>query len=1087
MSPRQALATLVGMKDPDLRHELLQRLFEEGQTLPAEDRAAFVERRCGEDAWLRKRLTVMLAAVVDEGVVASSSAGEPTPSGATASIHSLLGEGPGARIGSYTLVRQIGEGGFGSVFLAEQHHPVARKVALKILKLGMDTRQVVARFEQERQALAMMDHPNIARVIDAGATDTGRPYFVMELVDGHPIVEFCDTNTLSIAERLELFAQVCGAVQHAHGKGIIHRDLKPSNILVSTQDGLPQPKVIDFGIAKATSRKLTDKTVHTEEQQVVGTLQYMSPEQAEGSLDIDTRTDVYALGVLLYELLTGSTPFDEKTLKSAPYGELQRLVREVEPPRPSTRLGESRDTLRSIAAHRRSDPGQLSTMLRGELDWIAMKALEKDRERRYATANGLAMDVRRYLAGEAVVAAPPSALYRLRKFVRRNRATASAAVAVTAALLLGVVAFAWQARVAAAERDSANLARAKEAEQRTVAERERQLADEQRDRAQAAEREATKRAEELALVSEFQSSMLAQLDPTRAGQDLTDDVVTRFAAALSKAEASGDELAAQLESFRSQWSRINATDAALALIDRAIVRPALEAIEQKFEGQPLVDATLRATLGERCLSWGMNDAAKEQFDRALELRRNELGDEAPATLDSLDNVGVALQRLGKASEALPYHEEALEKRRRVLGEEHPSTLTSISNLGVALHYLGRSEEALPYYRETLEKRQKTLGPDAPETLEAVSNIASFLWELDKHDEAMAYYREALEKRRRVLGEDHPDTLLALSNIGAAFRDQGKWTEAVAHLREVLEKRRRVLGDVHPQTLNSIRNLGSTLASSGEAAEGEALMREGLATQQRVMGRDHPSTLISLNNLAVFLIEQNKTEEAAPLCRESLERHRRILGPNHPSTLVASSVLGYLLLRERKPEEAEPYVRESIAISVRVNGEAHQATLTYIHNLGMLLNDQQKYAEAAPQFRTVVERGRAALGQANPITMSATTRLAGLMLREKNFAEAAELYEATESEVRNSANPVSLASLLTRLGRCRSALGRFDEAEANFLEAHPLWLDARGKSHADTRDCLQALVDHYTARHAAQPDGGYDTKLSQWRSELDAAQ
>jgi serine/threonine protein kinase/Tfp pilus assembly protein PilF len=1075
------------MKDPDLRHELLQRLFEEAQTLPAAERAAFVERRCGEDAWLKKRLTVMLAAVVDEGVVESSSSGELAPAASTPATRSLLGEGPGARIGPYTLLQQIGEGGFGSVFLAEQHQPVARKVALKIIKLGMDTRQVVARFEQERQALALMDHPNIARVIDAGATDTGRPYFVMELVDGSPIVEFCDTNTLSISERLALFAQVCGAVQHAHGKGIIHRDLKPSNILVSKQDGLPQPKVIDFGIAKATSRKLTDKTVYTEQQQVVGTLQYMSPEQAEGSLDIDTRTDVYALGILLYELLTGSTPFDEKTLKNAAYGDLQRMVREVEPPRPSTRLGESRETLLRIAAQRRSDPKQLSSLLRGELDWIVMKALEKDREQRYATANGLAMDVRRYLAGEAVVAAPPSAFYRLRKFVRRNRALASAGAAVAGALLLGVVAFAWQARVAAAERDSANLARGKEARQRQIAESERQLADEQRDRAMAAEREATKRAEELALVSEFQSSMLAQLDPTRAGEELTQDVMARFAAALSKAETSGDELAQQLESFRSQWGRINATDAALALIDRTIVEPAIDAIEQKFESQPRVAATLRATLGERYVNWGLHDAAKEQFDAALELRRNALGDEHPETLDSLDNLGVVLQRQGKSAEALRYHEEALEKRRRTLGEDHPSTLTSISNLGVALHHLGRSEEAMPYYREALEKRSTILGPDAPDTLSAISNIASFLWELDKRDEALVYYQEALEKRRRVLGEDHPDTLLALSNIGTALRDQGKWTEAVAHLREVLEKRRRILGDLHPQTLNSLRNLGSTLASAGGAVEGEALVREALANQQRVLGLDHPSTLISLNNLAAFLIEQGKADEAAPLCRESLERHRNVLGPNHPNTLVATSVLGYLLLRQGKPEEAEPHVREAIAISVRVNGEAHQATLTYIHNLGMLLNDQQKYAEAAPQFRTVVERGRSALGQANPITMSATTRLAGLLLREKNFAEAAELYESAEPDTRASANSISLASLLTRLGRCLSALGRFEEAEANFLEAHSLWLEARGKSHADTRNCVQAIVEHYTARQAAQPDGGHDAKLAQWKAEFDAAQ
>ena len=376
----------------------------------------------------------------------------------TAMTAGPLREGPGTKIGPYKLLQAIGEGGFGSVFMAEQTAPVQRKVALKIIKLGMDTRQVVARFEQERQALAMMDHPNIARVLDAGATDTGRPYFVMELVKGDPIVEYCDKNNLNIEGRLELFAQVCNAVQHAHTKGIIHRDIKPSNILVSTQDGRPNTKVIDFGIAKATASKLTEKTLFTEHRQLIGTPEYMSPEQAEGNLDIDTRTDVYSLGVLLYELLTGTTPFGGGDLRSAGYAEIQRIIREVEPPKPSTRISSNTDTIASVAARRHTEPRKLGTLIRGELDWIVMRAMEKDRQRRYETANGLAMDIKRYLAGEAVVAAPPSTAYRMRKFIRRNRVVVSAASAVAAALLLGMVAFAWQAKIASQQRDRAMAA-----------------------------------------------------------------------------------------------------------------------------------------------------------------------------------------------------------------------------------------------------------------------------------------------------------------------------------------------------------------------------------------------------------------------------------------------------------------------------------------------------------------------------------------------------------------------------------------------------------------------------------------------------
>jgi serine/threonine protein kinase/formylglycine-generating enzyme required for sulfatase activity len=437
---------------PDANHERLRRLFDQAFSLPRPARDELLARECRGDAALHRRLLAMLEAADGERFLAA-----PTDAGAAGgAVGGRDDEGPGTRIGPYKLLQQIGEGGFGVVFLAEQETPVVRRVALKVIKLGMDTRQVVARFEQERQALALMDHPHIARVFDAGATATGRPYFVMELVKGAPIVEFSDRHNLSIDERLGLFEQVCSAVQHAHGKGIIHRDIKPSNILVGEQDGRPQAKVIDFGIAKATSQKLTDKTLFTEHQQVIGTLQYMSPEQAEGSLDIDTRTDVYSLGVLLYELLTGSTPFDRKTLGNTLLGELHRLIRETDPPRPSTRLEQSRETLASIAARRRTEPRRLGAMLRGDLDWIVMKALEKDRGRRYETASGLAADIRRHLAGETVVAAPPSASYRLRKFVRRNRGPVAAAVAIALALLLGAIGFAWQASVATAEAQRAD-------------------------------------------------------------------------------------------------------------------------------------------------------------------------------------------------------------------------------------------------------------------------------------------------------------------------------------------------------------------------------------------------------------------------------------------------------------------------------------------------------------------------------------------------------------------------------------------------------------------------------------------------------
>src|SRR6202166_1725247 len=384
--------------------------------LNTEERAAYLHAALGQDAALRARIEGLLKALAEAGSFLEQPLFDSTAAAEGWS------EKAGTIIGPYKLLQKIGEGGMGTVFMAEQTHPVQRKVALKVIKPGMDSRQVIARFEAERQALAMMDHVNIARVFDGGATEHGRPYFVMELVHGIPIAKYCDDGQLTPRERLELFVPVCQAIQHAHQKGIIHRDIKPSNVMVTLYDGKPVPKVIDFGVAKATEQKLTERTLFTQYGTMVGTLEYMSPEQAEMSaLGVDTRSDIYSLGVLLYELLTGNTPLSHKTMKEAAYGEILRMIKEEEPPRPSTRLTDSGEALASISANRHMEPGKLSKLVRGELDWIVMKTLEKDRNRRYETANGFARDIQRYLADEPVLACPPSAGYRLRKFARRNK------------------------------------------------------------------------------------------------------------------------------------------------------------------------------------------------------------------------------------------------------------------------------------------------------------------------------------------------------------------------------------------------------------------------------------------------------------------------------------------------------------------------------------------------------------------------------------------------------------------------------------------------------------------------------------------
>ncbi len=544
-----------------------QSVFAEAILLPTpEARAAFLEAVCGTDTALRQRVEALLRAAENAGDFL-----EEPPTGLSGDPESTivlreLSEKPGDKIGRYKLLQQIGEGGCGVVYMAEQLEPVRRRVALKVIKLGMDTKSVIARFEAERQALALMDHPNIAKVFDAGATDTGRPYFVMELVRGIKITDYCDQNNLSTEERLKLFTQVCQAIQHAHQKGIIHRDIKPSNILVTQNENEPVPKVIDFGIAKATTdQRLTDKTVFTAFEQFIGTPAYMSPEQAMmTSLDIDTRTDIYALGVLLYELLTGQTPFDANELMAAGLDAMRRTIREQEPARPSTRLSTMLEAdLTTVASHRHSEPAKLGSLLRGDLDWIVMKALEKDRTRRYETANGLAMDIQRHLSNEPVTARPPSRWYEFQKTVRRHKFGFAAATALGIVLGLGVVASSWQAlRATRAEREQSKLRQEAEAEKKN---------------AQTAAAKAT-------TISEFLQQLLSSANP--------------------------DALKGQEYSVRQMLDDFSA------------------GLADQLKDQPEVEATLRITIGRAYYRLGVADKSQAHLERALTIRRNLFGEQS---------------------------------------------------------------------------------------------------------------------------------------------------------------------------------------------------------------------------------------------------------------------------------------------------------------------------------------------------------------------------------------------------------------------------------------------------------------------------
>ena len=821
------------------------------------------------------------------------------------------------QIGPYKILEVLGEGGMGVVYLAEQSKPIHRRVALKIIKLGMDTKQVIARFETEREALALMNHPNVAKVFDAGASETGRPYFAMEYVAGIPITDYCDKHRLNTEERLRLFMDVCHAVQHAHQKGIIHRDIKPSNVLVAVQDDKPVPKVIDFGVAKATQHRLTERTLFTEQGQLIGTPGYMSPEQAEmTALDIDTRTDIYSLGVLLYELLVGALPFDTKTLLCAGFAEVQRIIREVDPPKPSTKLSslqsepgaqapgaisepgalatgpskaraKTTSRLDDIARRHRTEPNTLLRQLRGDLDWITMRALEKDRTRRYATASALADDIIRHLNNEPVQAGPPNRLYRLRKFVRRNRVPVIAGCGIVAALLAGLVSTLRQyARTEAA----------------------RQEAVQGQEYASAMRRAAESRRTEAEAMNRFFDDSFRAIDPS---------------------VARGHELTAK------------------ELLDQAAAK-----LTGAFPGQPLSEAGLHSTIGKTYRALGADAAAESHLRKALTLRKQHLGDGHLLVGETLHDLGALMDDQSRYDAAEDFFNDALAVYRKNWGETHLQVLEMRNALGILNLRSGEYDKAEAVFRQVLEELRKLRSPTDSMIADTLSCLAAVLREKGEYEQTESYEREALEMRRNRFGAEHPFVAESLNNLGLVLLYKGDYAAAEEFLREALVMRRKLHGDMHPAVAGVLRNLGETLSQCGRHVEGEQLVRQALSIQKAVAGSDHVDVGFFLSTLGAVLLAKGEPAEAEPMLRESLTILRGKLPAKHWAVAHAESLLGESLALSNRSGDAEKLLVESFTTLKTVRGANDRYTRQALARL-IRFYDSTGQDERARAYRSLL--------------------------------------------------------------------------------------------------------------------------------------